>query len=135
MKNRISVAIVLLSCVAVAFAAAPAPITTLRAIHALSNAEASHALPVEFEATVIYYRSYERTLFVEDGDVAIYVQAINGPPLAAGDRILIKGTTQPSFRPFVMGSEIRFLRHGELPKPATATFDDLIQAKLDCRYV
>ena len=44
------------------------PLTSLRAIHALSNAQASHQLPVSFEATVTYYRDYERTLFVQDGD-------------------------------------------------------------------
>ena len=50
------------------------PLTSLRAIHALTNAQASHQLPVSFEATVTYYRGYERTLFVQDGDVAIYVK-------------------------------------------------------------
>ena len=45
------------------------PLTSLRAIHALSNAQASHQLPVSFEATVTYYRGYERTLFVQDGDI------------------------------------------------------------------
>ena len=38
----------------VAWAAAPAPLTTLPAIHVLSNEQASHALPVAFEATVTY---------------------------------------------------------------------------------
>ena len=35
-------------------AAAPTPLTTLRAIHALSNAEADKGLPVAFEATVTF---------------------------------------------------------------------------------
>jgi hypothetical protein len=50
-------------------------LTSLRAIHALTNEQASAHLPVEFSATITYFRSYERTMFVQDGDVAIYVQA------------------------------------------------------------
>src|ERR1035441_404550 len=50
------------------------PLTSLRAIHALSNSEASHRYSASFEATVTYYRPYERTMFVQDGDYAIYVQ-------------------------------------------------------------
>src|SRR5580704_14176841 len=50
------------------------PLTSLQAIHELSNSQASHQSPVAFEATVTYYRGYERTLFVQDGDLAIYVQ-------------------------------------------------------------
>ena len=34
------------------------PLTSLREIHVLTNAQASHQLPVSFEANVIYYRAY-----------------------------------------------------------------------------
>src|SRR5579859_4934717 len=82
------------------------PLTSLRAIHALSNAQASHQLPVSFEATVTYNRPYEKTLFVQDGDVAIYVQSQSQATVKPGDRVLIKGTTHESFRPFVSASSI-----------------------------
>src|ERR1700739_2837550 len=82
------------------------PLTTLRAIHLLSNTQASHQLPVSFEATVTYYRPYERTMFVQDGDVAIYVQANLQTQVSVGDRVLIKGTTHESFRPFVSDTSI-----------------------------
>ncbi len=120
---------------AAASAAAPITLTTLRATHAVTNAEASHALPVDFEATVIYFRGYERTMFVQDGDVAIYVQPTFDIKLAPGDRIQIRGTTQPSFRPFVLANSITLLRHGSLPKPAMATYDELIRAQQDCMLV
>ncbi len=120
---------------AVASAAAPAPLTTLRAIHALSNPEASHLLPVAFEATVTYFRSYEKTLFVQDGDVAIYVMATTKAHLLPGDRILIRGTTQPSFRPYVLSNDIMLLRHGSLPVPEPASFDRLIRSEFDCKFV
>lgn len=118
-----------------AFSTAPDPLTSLQAVHDLSNAEASHAVPVAFEATVTYYRSYERTLFVQDGDAAIYIMPPGGLSVVAGDHVLIKGITEPSFRPFVQASEVTFLRHGTLPKPVPATFDELIRARRDCRLV
>src|ERR1700721_1389549 len=56
-------------------AAEPQPLTTLAAIRALSNQEAGNALPVAFEATVIYSRGYAWILFVQDGNDALYVSA------------------------------------------------------------
>jgi diguanylate cyclase (GGDEF)-like protein len=111
------------------------PLTTLRAIHALSNDEASHQLPVSFEATVTYYRGYERTLFVQDGDVAIYVQPKLPAYLSPGDRVLIKGTTHESFRPFIAATSIAVVGHASLPAAVPASFEQLIQAEFDCRLV
>jgi diguanylate cyclase (GGDEF)-like protein len=111
------------------------PITSLRVIHALSNAQASHQLPVSFQATVIYSRDYERTLFVQDGDSAIYVQQRVPAHLNPGDRVLIEGTTHESFHPFIAATGIKVLGHGSLPAAAAATYDQLIRADFDCRLV
>jgi diguanylate cyclase (GGDEF)-like protein len=111
------------------------PLTSLREIHVLTNAQASHQLPVSFEASVIYYRGYERTLFVQDGDVGIYVQPRNAIQLSPGDRILIEGTTHESFRPFIAAANVTLIRHDALPHPVPATYDRLIRAELDCRLV
>ena len=62
-------------------------LTSLTAIHALTNAQAAEHNPVAFEAPVTYYRDYERTLFVQDGDTAIFVLATTGLKLMPGDRI------------------------------------------------
>ena len=110
-------------------------LTSLRAIHTLSNEDASHQLPVSFEATVTYYRDYERTLFVQDGNFAIYVQPKMPVHLSPGDRVLINGTTHESFRPFVSATSVSVVGRGPLPKPAPATFEQLIRAELDCRLV
>jgi diguanylate cyclase (GGDEF)-like protein len=117
------------------WAAGPAPLTTLRAIHALSNAEASQKRPVLFEATVTYYRGYENNLFVQDGDAAIFVQAPSEPKFIPGDRVLIKGKTQESFSPIVVGDSITLLRRGDRPKPMPATFDEMIRTETDCKLV
>ncbi len=110
-------------------------LTSLRAIHALTNAQASHQLPVSFEATVTYYRPYEKTLFVQDGDIALYVQSQPQATLKQGDRVLIKGTTHESFRPFVSASSIAVVGTANLPSAASATFEQLIRADFDCRLV
>jgi len=77
MKRLFLTFVVVLGCASAAWAAAPAPLTSLRAIRALTNAQASRKVPVAFEATVNYVRSYESLLFVQDGDSAIFVR----PPL------------------------------------------------------
>jgi diguanylate cyclase (GGDEF)-like protein len=134
MKKLLPIAAIVLGC-SVALHGAPPALTTLQAIHALSNDQAKEAYPVAFEATVTYFRGYERTLFVQDGEDAIYVQAVTKLNLLPGDRILIHGTTVPSFRPFVLASSISVLGHGSLPKSTPATFRQLASAEFDCRRV
>jgi diguanylate cyclase (GGDEF)-like protein len=133
--NGIVLALLSASCIWTAWGEEPTPLNSLRAIHALSNAEASHQIPVAFAATVTYYRRYERTLFVQDGEYAIYVQPSEPVQLTAGDRVLITGTTHESFRPFVSANSVKLLGHGNLPAPALATFDQLIRSQFDCRLV
>lgn len=114
----------------------PAPLSSLSAVHALTNQQAAHRLPAEFEATVTYFRSYERTLFVQDGNNAIYVQPSSPEyQLALGDRIRIQGTTRDSFHPFVYATKIEILRHGDRLKPIDATFGDLSHARYDSNLV
>jgi diguanylate cyclase (GGDEF)-like protein len=135
MKRELLSFAVLLACALSAWAAAPAPLTTLRAIHALTNAEASRGLPVAFEATVTYYRGYETTLFVQDGDNAIFISYPADLKLVPGERILVQGKTQSSFNPIVVADSVTVLRHGVLPKPEPASFEQMIRAETDCKLV
>ncbi len=112
-----------------------APLTSLAAVHTLNNAQAAQHIQADFEATVTYYRDYEQTMFVQDGDVAIYIQPKTPSQLQPGDRIRIQGTTHESFRPFVMGEKITFIRHERLPDPIPSTFDEIIHARRDCQFV
>ena len=89
MKKLVPALAIVLGCASAAWAAPPAPLTTLRAVRVLTNAEASQQLPVAFEATVTYYRGYEKTLFVQDGDAAIYIGYPNDLKLVPGDRVLV----------------------------------------------
>jgi len=131
----IPVVAILLGWASAVWAAPPAPLTTLQAVHALSNAEANQKLPVAFEATVTYYRGYENTLFVQDGGVASFILASPGYKLLPGDRVLIKGTTDGSYLPIVRSSSVTVLHHGALPKPVPATFDEMTRGLHDCKLV
>lgn len=113
----------------------PAPLTSVRAIHSLSNAQASSGIPVAFQATVTYFRPYENTLFVEDAGVAIYVKATANVSLVPGDRVLVRGKTRGSFRPDVASNDITFLRHGSQPKPIPVSYDQAMRGEADCKMV
>lgn len=119
----------------ISWARTPETLTSLRAIHALSHADAGKEIPVEFKATVTYFRNYENALFVQNGDGAIYVETPSGILLAPGDLVLIKGKTQASYRPMVTASSVTLIRHGVRPAPVPATFDELIRSQYDCRLV
>jgi diguanylate cyclase (GGDEF)-like protein len=117
------------------WASGPAPLTSLKSIHELTNAEASHALPVDFEATVNFSRGNENLLFVQDGELALFVRPPTADNLQPGDRVRILGKTQSSFRPIAVASSVTFLHHGDRVKPVPATFDQLIRAQLDSQIV
>ncbi|MGA2049599.1 MAG: GGDEF domain-containing protein [Terracidiphilus sp.] len=116
-------------------AAAPGTLTSLRQIHSLTNEQAALAPAVEFEATVTYFRGYEKTLFVQDEGIGLYVSATTKLNLVPGDRILVRGLANDSFHPIVASSNITLLHHGTLPPPVPASFVDLVNARLDSQYV
>ncbi|HEY1805189.1 MAG TPA: GGDEF domain-containing protein [Terracidiphilus sp.] len=128
---------ILLAIVPAAFAASPgpAPSVTLHALAALSNSQASQHQPVAFQATVTYFRSYDKDLFVQDGNDAIYVHATTNLTLTPGDRVLVRGTTHESFRPYVNSRDITIIGHGALPKPVEPTFEQMIRAETDCKLI
>ncbi len=113
-------------------AASPPPFTTLRQIHALTHAEAARQPPVAFEATVTYRRQGENTLFVQDGGQAIFVWAKPEFIVFPGQRVLIHGVVQDSFRPMVVATSVEAIRFIGLPLPASASFDDLVHSRFDC---
>src|SRR4051794_31550963 len=112
--------------------ASPAPLRTLRAIHSMTNEDAKRALPVDFEGTVTYYDPAGRDLFVQDGDLAMYVFAQPGASLSPGDRVRVQGKTDSDFRPDVIADALTLVRHGAPPNPAHPTFGQLIRTEFDC---
>ena len=116
-------------------AAPPGTLTSLAAIHALSNAEAAQSLPVAFEATVTYYMRGDRDLFLQDGDLAVYAEVPLNLNLVPGDRVLVRGKTRASFRPDLLADSVTLLHHGLPPAPEPASFKQMIRAELDCKRV
>jgi diguanylate cyclase (GGDEF)-like protein len=136
MKRLVPAVAIILGLASVAWgAAAPAPLTTLQEVRALSNAQASQQLPVAFQATVTYNRIYERIVFVQEGDAAIYVGYPTPLKLVPGDRVLVRGKTQKSFSPIVNADSVTLLGHGALPKAEPASFEQMIRAETDGRLV
>ncbi|HTB96258.1 MAG TPA: GGDEF domain-containing protein [Terracidiphilus sp.] len=122
----------------VAWASAPAEtptLATLQAIHTLSTARAATGLPVAFEATVTYYSKSDVDLFVQDGDLAVYVETTQNQNLLPGDRVLVRGKTRGSFKPDVVAESVTVLRHGPILTPVKASFQQLIRAERDCMLV
>jgi diguanylate cyclase (GGDEF)-like protein len=135
MKRLLTTFVVAAGCALASWAETPATLTTLHAVHSLSNAQASAKLPVAFEATVTDFSSYEKLLFVQDGDEAIFVSSPLDAKAAPGDRVLVRGATQESFRPIVVASSVSVLNHGALPKPIRTDFDALIHLRFDAMFV
>ena len=118
-------------------AAAPLQVSlsTVAAVRALSNQEAARHLPVDLQATVTFFRWYEKTLFVQEAGVGVYVYATTDLRLQPGDLVRVRGTTSGSFNPIVVSNDIALLGHGELPRPVPATWRSLIRADDDCLWV
>ena len=119
---------------ATGWAQAAPPLTSLHELHQLTNDQASAGLSTTFQGTVTYFRGSENTLFVQDGDAAIYVDW-GGSGLEAGDRVEVRGKTISSFRPYVKAESVAVLGHGALPQAVPATFDQLMRAEFDRRLV
>ncbi len=141
MKRFLLPAVFLFAIVPIASAATPAPSASappaqplgLHAAATLTNAQASQHPLAAFQATVTYYRSYDKDLFVQDGSDAIYVHPKISFNLVPGDRVLVRGTMHESFRPYVNDAEITVIGHVPLPKPEQPTFEQLIRAEVDCK--
>jgi diguanylate cyclase (GGDEF)-like protein len=123
--------------IALSFAAAaePLPLTTLRAVRAITNAEASKHNPVVFAATVSFYRRNPLSFYAQDGDSGIYIELTKDISLTPGDRVLVRGTMKPSFSPIVESNNVTVLSHGESLKPEIATYSGLVHQKYLCRLV
>ncbi len=131
MKRLIPTITIILGWATVALAGTPDTLTSLRAIHSLTNEQASQALPVAFEATVTYFRGYSHFMTVQDGDSAIFIRVTTNEKLIPGDRVLVRGTTKAGFLPDVVSSDITLLHHGDVPKPVPATYEDMVRVRRD----
>jgi len=117
---------------ALAVAAPPDTITSLAALHSLTNDDAAHSIPVAFKAIVAYHIKGSIGLFVQDGDFAIYADAPENVVLTPGDRVLVRGVTHIGFRPEIIAKSVTVLGHGAVPTPVPATYTRLVRGDFDC---
>ena len=120
---------------ALALAAPPDTITSLAALHLLTNDEAGKSIPVAFEAAVTYHIKGSVGLFVQDGGLAIYADAPKDATLTPGDRVLVRGKTRASFRPDIVAESVTVIGHGAVPAPVPASYTRLVHADFDCLRV
>ncbi len=120
---------------ALALAAPPDTITSLAALHSLTNDEAAKSIPAAFEATVTYHIKGSVGLFVQDGGSAIYIDAPKDVTLTPGDRVLVRGKTHASFRPDIVAESVTVIGHGAAPAPVPASYRRLVHADFDCMRV
>jgi diguanylate cyclase (GGDEF)-like protein len=117
--------------------------TTARAAHDLSEAEARQAHPVQLRATVTYYDPFidarHAAMFVCDSSGCIFIRVDHKPstPLRPGDLVLIDGITAPGdYAPVIDPSSIRVVGHGTLPrKVIQASVPGLLSGSLDGQWV
>ena len=111
------------------------PLTGVQQVVALTNEQASRHLPIKIEATITFVEPQDVSMFLQDAGSGVYVSFDKDIGLQPGDRVLVTGVTEASFRPEIVASDVKFLAHGKLPAPQKANFDEMIQSKFDSRYV
>jgi diguanylate cyclase (GGDEF)-like protein len=135
MKRLILALVILVGWTSIVWAEPLAPLPTLRAIHALSNAEVDKHPPVAFEATVTYIDTNVSMLIVQDGGLGIYLRIPANTQVNMGDRVLVRGKLTRGFLPSIVADTVTFLHKGTLPQAVPATFDDLIRVQRDCMRI
>ena len=111
------------------------PLTQISQVVRLSNAEAAKSLPVEIEGTVTFVLPQDDSLFIESNHVGVYVNFAKDIGLKAGDVVFVSGITDASFRPEITAKEVHVIRHGALPEPQPAKFEDLIKSSYDSEFI
>jgi diguanylate cyclase (GGDEF)-like protein len=135
MKQLVFAAAMIFAAVPSARALSSDPPTSLRDIVALTNDQVRQHPVVSVEATVTYYFRPGRDMDLQDGDFAIFSRTGQDYDVAPGDRVLVKGTVEPGYLPFIRATSITLLRHDSLPKSVPASFSDLVRTRANCRLV
>jgi len=114
---------------------AETPLRSLHDVVAISHQDAARELPAVFEATVTYFRSYEKTLFVQDGEDAMYVGATTSLPLvpATASRSVATPATAsgPLSSPVTSASSVTKTRHS---RTGLLCRDDSLGFRLPLRH-
>jgi PAS domain S-box-containing protein len=116
----------------------PAALMDVRHIRALSSADAGKNLPVDVTAVVTSINPLYQFLFVQAGDVGIFIdawgQSLEG--LEPGHRVHITGLTAPGeFAPVIAQPWLRVLGDSPLPNPRTVEPERAPSGGYDSQWV
>ncbi len=122
----------------------PLPLLTdIKAIRALSQAEAARGYPVRIRGVITHFDELQsNTLFIFDGTSGQFIQPPdNGSlvawgPIRTGDTVEITGrTVRGGFAPNVAPDNIRDLGVVERPTPLRVPYASLLTGRHDCEFV
>jgi len=85
--------------------------------------------------TYVRYRGYK--LFVQDTTGGIYCTIpLDQPDVTSGDEVEVRGTRSGGiFAPMIENTQLKFLRHGTLPRPQKPTAEKIISQRFDSRWI
>jgi len=112
--------------------------TTVAAVHSLTPAAGAQQHPVGLRAAVTYYDPLSYTLFVQDSTGGIYVSVHGGPQadVRAGDLADIEGVTGAGdFAPIIDNARLTAVGRAEMPQPAAASIEELLDGTRDSQWV
>lgn len=151
MRRHVLSAMLVLSLSGVAPAAATderpvpsGPLTTIKAVRALTSDEGAWGYRVRIRGTVTHFDEIGRgLLFVHDGESGQFVEAPQGADALAvwkqlhrGDVVEIEGrTSRGGFAPNVLTETIRRVGRAPLPEPKRLAHGQLLSGRFDCEYV
>ncbi len=110
-------------------------LTSVAAVRQLNAAEAAKALPVTVTGVVTYSNPAQGDLFIQEGNGWIYVQPDKKYPIVSGSRVVVKGTTGPSYSTQIEATSIQVTGKAPLPQPAFLDYQEAVTPANDCRYV
>jgi signal transduction histidine kinase/CheY-like chemotaxis protein len=113
-------------------------LTSIAQVHALGAEEAARSIPVRVRATVTYVNPTTTVFFLQDetGGAFAVAPRIRDLQVAAGDLVDVTGVTGPgNFAPVIQRATATRVSAGSMPRPASASFDDLFSGKQDSAWV
>lgn len=115
----------------------PATLLRVQQVRVLDAAHAAESIPVHLQGVVSVPSVYKNSFFFIDASGGISVDQVEGaPPVKAGQRVQIDGTTGAGlFAPVVMASAVKTLGQQALPAPRLERAEDLAEGRQDSQWI
>ncbi len=137
---RLGVCSLLLSCFVLTASAFQK--VTVRDVQAMTSDQVRSGIEVELEGVLTYYEPSHRMAFLEDETGAIYLQIKDALPIAAGERIRVRGRTNQGMDGINIRGEsdetsprLIALGRGLTPKPMNVSMRQVVSGEMGARWV